>query len=85
LCANNPSPAEPEGATIGLSITFRISFTLKSSLYESPWHLFDDAPHAGQGEAVVVGLYDPLQELVAQHFQNHAHVWPTKQIKEALS
>jgi len=47
-------------------------------------HLSDDGPDAGQREAVVVGLYDPLQELVAQHLQNHAHVWPTNHIKEAL-
>lgn len=38
-------------------------------------HLPEDALNTRQGEAGVVGLNDPPQQLVAQHFQNHAYVW----------
>lgn len=38
-------------------------------------HLSEDALNAGQGEACVVGFDDPPQQLVAQHLQDHAHVW----------
>lgn len=38
-------------------------------------HLSEDALDAGQRETRVVGLDDPPQQLVAQHLQDHAHVW----------
>lgn len=38
-------------------------------------HLCEDALDAGQRETRVVGLDDPPQQLVAQHLQDHAHVW----------
>lgn len=37
-------------------------------------HLSKDALNAGQGKASVVGFDDPLQQLVTQHFKNHAYI-----------
>lgn len=37
-------------------------------------HLSDDALHTGQWQALVVGLDDPLEQVVTQHLKNHTHV-----------
>ncbi len=43
--------------------------------YRVAQHLSEDALNAGQGEASVIGFNDPPQQLMAQHLQNHAHIW----------
>ena len=35
----------------------------------------NDALHTTYWEALVVGLYDPLEEMVAKHFKDHADIW----------
>lgn len=38
-------------------------------------HLSDDAFDTREWKTGVVGLNDPPEELVAQHLQDHAHIW----------
>lgn len=40
-------------------------------------HLSNDTLHAAYGEALVVGLDDPFEEMVAKHFKDHADIWDT--------
>lgn len=38
-------------------------------------HLPDDALDTAHGEALVVGLNDPLEEMVPKHLKDHADIW----------
>ena len=38
-------------------------------------YLSNDALHTGQWQALVVGLDDPLEQMVAQDFKHHADVF----------
>lgn len=37
-------------------------------------YLSYDAFNTGQGEALIVRLDDPLQQVITQHLENHAHI-----------
>lgn len=40
-------------------------------------HLPNDALHTPDGKALVVGLDDPLEEMVAKDLEDHADIWAT--------
>lgn len=42
-----------------------------------------DALDAGQWQALVVGLDDPLQQVVAQHLEHHTHVLRGRRVKDS--
>jgi hypothetical protein len=38
------------------------------------WYLSYDGLDAGQRQALVVGLDDPLEQVVSEHLEHHAHI-----------
>lgn len=45
-------------------------------------HLSNDTLHTTYWEALIVGFDDPLEEMVAKHFEDHADIWDT--VKDRL-